>query len=182
MSGSGVVSGCGGPNEASSRSAAAVTIGHAWGAMNMAPCMPKPHVKVSRSRTVTGRSASTVSVRGPSGRRSTRRPASSGSRSSAGPFRSSRPSSTRLSTTAAVIGLVVDEMRNKVSVRIGGPPAAITPAALIYVVSPWATAATTPGAWPCATAASTAASILSWLTLSPCATTLSAYEGLRSCP
>src|SRR5262249_45837506 len=49
VSGSGVVSGCAGPNEASSRSAAAVTIGHGSAAMNIAPCMPKPQVNVSRS-------------------------------------------------------------------------------------------------------------------------------------
>ena len=131
VSGSGVVTGLGGPNEASSSSSTADTIGHGSGPMNIAPCMPKPQVKVSRSRTVTGRSALTVSVSGPSGRRSTRRPASSGSSVSTGPARSSTPSSTRLRITAAVIGLVVEEMRNKVSGRIGGPPAAIAPAAVI---------------------------------------------------
>jgi hypothetical protein len=67
-SGAGVVAGCGGPNDDSSRSMTAVTMGQGSAAMNMAPCIPNPQVKVSRSRTVTGRSAGTVSASGPSGR------------------------------------------------------------------------------------------------------------------
>ena len=50
-------------------------------------------------------------------------------------------------------GLVIEAIRNSVSGRIGGPPTAITPAAVMYVSSPWPTAATTPGASPRATAA-----------------------------
>ena len=146
MSGSGVEPGCGGPKVASSRSAAAVTIGHGSGAVNIAPCMPNPQVNVSRSRTVIGRCAGTVRSSGPSGRRSTRRPASSGASSSIGPSRSSRPSSTSESTTAAVIGLVIDEIRNSVSRRIGAPPTAIAPAVATCTAGPRATAATTPGA------------------------------------
>ena len=146
MSGSGIVAGCGGPNVDSCRSAAAPTIGQGSGAMNMAPCIPNPQVKVSRSRTVIERSAGTVSWRGPSGRRSTRRSVSSGSRSSTGPSSSSRPVSTSESTATAVIGLVFDEIRNSVSRRIGGPPMAITPFVTTCTPSPRATAATTPGA------------------------------------
>ena len=121
-------------------------MGHGSAAMNIAPCIPNPHVNVSRSRTVIGRRAGTVSVRGPSGRDSTRRSASSGSRSSTAPFNSSRPSSNSESTAAAVIGFVFDEIRNSVSRRIGGPPTAVPPAVTTCTVSPRATAATTPGA------------------------------------
>ena len=55
VSGSGIAAGCGGPKVYSSRSAAAVTIGHCSGPVNMAPCIPNPQVKVSRSRTVMDR-------------------------------------------------------------------------------------------------------------------------------
>jgi hypothetical protein len=50
------------------------------------------------------------------------------------------------STAAAVIGLVVEEIGNIGSRRIGAPPTAITPAVATCTVSPRATAATTPGA------------------------------------
>ena len=62
---------------------------------------------------------------------------------------------------AAVTGLVIEAMRNRVPGRIGGPPIAIAPAAVICVSSPVATAATTPGASPRATAASTMSASLS---------------------
>ena len=72
---------------------------------------PSPLRNVSRSRTVIGRSAGTVSSSGPVGSARTRRSASSGSRSSTGSSRRSRHSSTSISAATAVIGLVVDEMR-----------------------------------------------------------------------
>ena len=62
---------------------------------------------------------------------------------------------------AAVTGLVIEAIRNKVSGRIGGPPTAITPAAATYPSPPRPTAATTPGASPRATAVSTISSSLS---------------------
>jgi hypothetical protein len=54
--------------------------------------------------------------------------ASSGSRASTGSSSASRPSSTIDSTTAAVIGFVIEEIRNNVSRRIGEPPKASAPA------------------------------------------------------
>ena len=115
MSGSGVVPGCGGPKVDNSCSTVAVKIGQGLADMNIAPCIPKPQVNVSRSRTVIERSAGTVSPSGPSGWRSTRRSASSGNSRSTGSSRSSKPSSAIESTTAAVMGLVIDAIRNKVS-------------------------------------------------------------------
>ena len=81
--------------------------------------MPKPMRKVSRSRTVIGRCAGTVSSSGPSRRFRTWRSASSGSSRSTGSSSRSLHSSTRIMVAAAVIGLVIEEMRKIVSRRIG---------------------------------------------------------------
>ncbi len=94
--------------------------------------MPKPDRKVSRSAVVTGRSAATVSSRGPSVRRSTRRPASSGRSRSTGSSNASRPSWTSNSVATAVTGLVIDVMR-KMASRLSGwlPPTAAVPMASV---------------------------------------------------
>jgi hypothetical protein len=60
---------------------------------------------------------------------------------------------------AAVIGLVIDAIRNRVSRRIGAPPTVIAPPLATCTMSPRATAATTPGTWPCSTAVATMVSI-----------------------
>ena len=73
--------------------------------------------KVSRSRTVIGRFAGTVSSSGPSSRLSTRRLASSGSSRSTGSSSRSLHSSTRIIAATAVIGLVIEVMRKSVSRR-----------------------------------------------------------------
>jgi hypothetical protein len=74
------------------------------------PRSPAPSPRHHQSRTVTDRSAGTVRVNGPSGRASTCRRASSGTRSSIGSSRPSRPSSTSSSAATAVTGLVIDEI------------------------------------------------------------------------
>ena len=145
VSGSTKSSGCGGPIVASPASAAAATTGHGSGAMNISRAIPNPNVNVSNPRTVTGPSAGTVSSSGPSIRRSTRRFASSGSSRSTGSSRSSRPSRTRASVAAAVIGFVVDAIRNSDVRSTGLPPTASVPSASTCTSSPRATSATSPG-------------------------------------
>jgi hypothetical protein len=81
--------------------------------------------------------------------------ASSGNNSSTGSSKPKTPSSISESTAAAVIGLMVDVIRTRVSRRIGAPPIVLTPAATTSAMSPCATAATTPGAGPSPTARST---------------------------
>jgi hypothetical protein len=91
--------------------------------------MPNPKVKVSRSRTVIARPAGTVSSSGPSIRRSTRRPDSSGSSRSTGSSSVISPSATSARVAAAVIGLVVEEMRKMESLAVGAPPIVSSPSA-----------------------------------------------------
>src|SRR2546421_8543715 len=79
--------------------------------------------KVSRSRTVIGRFAGTVSSSGPSSRFNTLRSASSGSQRSTGSSSRSLHSSTRIIVATAMIGLVIEEMRKMVSRRMGGASA-----------------------------------------------------------
>ena len=111
----------------SSSSARASAIGTVPGA---AATMPRPMVKVSRSRTVIGRCAGTVSSRSASGRFSTCRLASSGSSRFTGSSSRRAHSSIRIMAAAAVMGLVIEEMRKIVSRRIGSSePAAIAPIA-----------------------------------------------------
>ena len=113
--------------------------------MNISRAIPNPNVNVSNSRTVTGPAAGSVSSRGPSIRRSTRRFASSGSSRSTGSSSSSRPSRTRASVAAAVIGFVVDAIRNSDRRSTGAPPIASVPSASTCTSSPCATSATSPG-------------------------------------
>ena len=102
-----------------------------------AATMPRPMVKVSRSRTVIGRYAGTVSSSSASGRFSTCRSASSGSSRFTGSSSRSRHSSTRIMAATAVTGLVIDEMRKIVSRRIGcSESAAIAPIASIVPLAP----------------------------------------------
>jgi hypothetical protein len=129
--------------------------------MNIAPCMPKPHVNVRRSRVVMARSAAMVSSSGPSG------PAQHP------PVRQLRqpPVHRLVQPEQAVLGQAQHHRRGD---RLGDrgdpeqraglhrrPPGAITPAAAMCVSSPRPTAATTPGASPWATAVSTISSSLS---------------------
>lgn len=108
---------------------AAATTGHGSGAMNISTAIPNPNVKVSNPRTVTGPTAATVSSSGPSIRRNTRRFASSGSSRSTGSSRSSNPSRTSASVAAAVIGFVVEAIRNSDVRSTGRPPSARLPIA-----------------------------------------------------
>ena len=108
----------------------------------------KPQVNVKRSRVVIGRSAGTVSSSDASGARSTRRCASSGNRSSTGASSAKLPASMSASTAAAVIGFVIEVMRNKVSRVIDSAPTDLAPAVATWMLPPRATAATTPGASP----------------------------------
>ena len=101
------------------RSAIACWIGSVPGAARM---RPQPSRKVSRSSTVIGRRAGTVSSTGPSIRRSTRRSASSGSSRSTGSSRRSRPWSTSIITAAAVIGLLAIEAMRKIEVALHRRP------------------------------------------------------------
>ena len=80
--------------------------------------IPSPQRKVSRSSTVIGRLAGTVSSSPASIRRSTRRLASSGSSRSTGSSSLNLPSSTSIITAAAVIALVIEAMRKIVSRRM----------------------------------------------------------------
>ena len=86
-------------------------------------CAPSPRRSrngtCSRSRNVIDRSAGTVSSTAASRLRSTRRFASSGSRSSTGSSSRSLPSSTRIIAATAVTGFVIDAMRKIVSRRYG---------------------------------------------------------------
>src|SRR5438093_66458 len=88
--------GVGGPSPYTCRSVAACWIGNTSLPNSRLKSMPKPQVKVSRSRTVMGRFAGTLSSRGPSGRARTLRPASSGRSRSTGSSSRSRHSSTRI--------------------------------------------------------------------------------------
>ena len=88
----------------------------------------------------------TVSSREPSIRASTRMSDISGSHRSIGSSRPIRPSSTSARVAAPVIGLVVEEIRNKESRRIGRPSIARRPRASTWTWSPRATSATKPGA------------------------------------
>lgn len=110
--------------------------------------MPKPRRKVSRSRSVIGRFAGTVSPTGPSIRRRTRRFASSGSSRSTGWSSRSRHSSTRIMAAAAAIGLVIEATRKIVSRRIGSPPSAFRPIASTCTSSRRLTSVTSPGISP----------------------------------
>ena len=80
---------------------------------------PQPDVPASRSRTVTGRSAGTVSSSRASGATSTAGSTASGSQRPIGSSRARTPSRTSVSVRAPPIGLVIDAMRNSVSSRIG---------------------------------------------------------------
>ncbi len=105
-------------------------------AANISLTIPKPNVNVSRSRVVIARSAGTVSSSGPSIRVRTRRSASSGSSRSTGSSSPISPSSITASVAAAVIGLVVDAIRNSESRWTGAPPIASVPSASTRTSSP----------------------------------------------
>ena len=126
-------------------SAAAFWIGYLAGQTITAP---RPKVKVSRSRTVIGRFAGTVSSTGPSRLFSTWRSASSGRKSSTGSSSRSLHSSTRISVAAAVIGLVIEAMRKIVSRRIGASPNDCAPIASTWISPRRLTSATRPGMSP----------------------------------
>ena len=114
-----------------------------------ASIMPKPDRNVSRSSTVTGRPAGTVSSTGAFGRRSTGRPASSGSNRSMGSSSAIRPSWTSVSAATAVTGLVMDVMRKMASGWIGSlPPAAALPTASMWTSPPRLRASARPGTCP----------------------------------
>ena len=81
--------------------------------------MPVPRRKVSRSRSVIGRCAGTVSSSGPFGSESTVMFASSGRNSSTGSSRRSVQSSTSVIAQAATSGLLIEAMRKIVSLAIG---------------------------------------------------------------
>jgi hypothetical protein len=95
--------------------------------MNICRAIPNPKVNVSNPRTVTGPTAGTVSFSGPSIRRMTRRFASSGSSRFTGSSSSNSPSRTKASVAAAVIGFVVDAIRNREPRSTGLPPIAERP-------------------------------------------------------
>ena len=126
-SASGCASGSGGPIVDRLSSFDAATTGHGVGVPNISMTIPKPFVNVSRSRVVIDRSAGTVSSSGPSIRFNTRRSSSSGSRRSTGSSRPTSPSSITASVAAAVIGLVIDAIRNSESRCTGAPPTASLP-------------------------------------------------------
>ena len=141
-SGSGGSAGWGGPTLNCSGAAASFT-----GQGPKYP--PKPIRNVSRSRTVIGRSAGTVSSTGPSMRRTTLRSASSGRSRSTGSSSRTTHSSSRISVATAVTGLVIDEMRKIVSRRIGPPPStAVLPITSTYASPRLLTTETSPGASP----------------------------------
>ena len=140
----------------SSRSRAALTIGYG-GSKVGSVISPWPIRKVSRSSTVIGRRAETVSSSGPSMRFRTWRWASSGRSASAGSSSASLPSSTSIIVASARIGFVIEVMRKIVSRRIGSSlPNAITPIVSTRASSPWATRVTMPGSSPFATRAAMA--------------------------
>src|SRR6266511_382743 len=151
-SGSGGTAGCGGPT-LSSKGAAASFTGHG------PKYPPKPMRNVSRSRTVIGRLAGTVSSTGPSMRRTTRRSASSGRSRSTGSSRRTTHSSSRIIVATAVIGLVIDEMRKIVSRRTAAPPStAVAPITSTCASPRRLTTATSPGTSP----RSTYPTMMSW--------------------
>ena len=94
---------------------------------------------------VIARAAGTVSSSGPSIRRSTLRPASSGSSRSTGSSSPISPSAATASVAAAVMGLVVEAIRKIESRATGGPPTASLPSASTCTWPPRATSATRPG-------------------------------------
>ena len=106
-----------------------------------------------------GRSTSVVRSSGASGATRTRGRAASGSQRAIGSSRPSAPSCTRLSASAAPMGLVMDAIRKSVSSRMGGlcAPSAVRPPALTSTRPPMRTAATYPGIRPAASRASAAA-------------------------
>ena len=83
--------------------------------MNICIAMPKPLVKVNRSRTVISRSAGTVSSSGPFGTRSTRGEANFGNHRRTSSSRATWPSVTSASINDAVSGFVVEAMRKMLS-------------------------------------------------------------------
>ncbi len=145
VSGSGCTSGRPGPIVDSLSSSLAATTGHGLLPPNISGTIPNPNVNVSRSRVVIERSAGTVSSSGPSIRFNTRRPASSGSRRSTGSSSPTSPSSITASVAAAVIGLVVEAIRNSESRCTGAPPTVRLPNASTYTSCPDATSTTKPG-------------------------------------
>ena len=123
--------------------------------------MPSPNVEVSRSRTVIGRRAGTVSSSGPSIRFSTCRSASSGSHGSTRSSSRSRHSSSRTIAAAIATGLDVEAIRKIVSRRIGAPPSwRIVPIASTCVSPPRLTRATSPGIFPDSTCRASTSRIL----------------------
>ena len=105
-----------GPSWTSRSASSASEIGTVPGS---AMTMPVPRRKVSRSRSVIGRSAGTVSSSGPFGSASTVMSASSGRNSSTGSSRRSVQSSTSVIAQAATSGLLIEAMRKIVSSAIG---------------------------------------------------------------
>ncbi len=81
---------------------------------------PKPSRKLSRSSSVIGRSAATVSSRSASIARRTRRPASSGTSPSIGCSSRRTPASTSAIAATAVMGLVSEAIRKMASALEGG--------------------------------------------------------------
>ena len=157
-SGPGCLARSGQPRVASRRSLSAAMTGHGCAAVNISWANPNPKVKVSRSRTVISRRAGTVSSSGPSIRRSTRRLASSGSSRPTGSSRLSRPSATRASVAAPVMGLVTEAIRNSESRWTGrSAPAVSVPSATAWTSPPRAASATSPGMRSSATCGSAAA-------------------------
>jgi hypothetical protein len=124
---------------------------------NISATMPKPNVNVSRSRMVIGRAVGTVSSSGPSIRRSTLRPASSGSSRFTGSSSPISPSAATASVAAAVMGLVVEAIRKIESRVTEGPPTASLPSASTCTWPPRATSATRPGTFSSPTWRSAAA-------------------------
>ena len=115
---------------------AAVMIGYG-GSKVGSKINPCPMRKVSRSSTVIGRRAGTVSSSGPSMRFRTLRSASSGSSRSTGSANATLPSSTSIIVAAARTGFVIEVMRKIVSRRIGSLlPNADTPMASTWTSSP----------------------------------------------
>ncbi len=167
-SGPGTPTGAGGPWP-SSRSARASASGTVPGG---AMTMPMPIVKVRRSRTRMGRSAGTTHPRGASSCSRTVRPASSGRRRSTGSSRRKRPSSTQLSATTAVMGLVMEEMRKSASRPRGRVPSrSAWPSTSAWTSPSWATSQIAPGTAPASTWRATARWIRStpgaWSALDP---------------
>lgn len=105
---------------------------------------PQPEVKVSRCRTVIGRSTAVVRSSGASGTTRTRGLAASGNQRAIGSSRPSTPFSTRLSVRAPPIGLVIDAIRNSESSPIASlsAPTALRPPALTATRPRTRTAAT----------------------------------------